>query len=301
MILIITHKLDYTADFVIVKLNERSIPYLRFNCEDYLKYEITVRSDHICINGISDFSAVWYRRVKLPEIQADNESERIYVLGEIDTFISNLWSVIDSKWLSNPFYVAQAENKLYQLKVASQVGFKVPRTLMTTRAEHLVNFLRQNDQTIIKPIGKGRIDYPNEKSKLIFTNIIPNDLADSIEDYTLTPAIFQEHIEKEYELRVTVISDDVYCARVNSQELSVTKLDWRRHPMKFVQYELPEEIKNKCIKMLRILNINFGAFDLIKNKSGEYIFLEVNPNGQWVWIEKDAGLTISESMINFLS
>jgi glutathione synthase/RimK-type ligase-like ATP-grasp enzyme len=304
MILIITHKEDYTTDYVIDKLNKKSIPYFRFNCEDYLSYDIFIEYNFkniISINNINKFTSVWYRRTKLPTIDCENQSERIYLLNEMDTFMHNLFEIIDAKWLSNPISVAAAENKLAQLRLAKELGMNVPTSLITNNISQLKCFINKNSKTIIKPIARGRIDYADNSSKLIFTNIIPEDVINQIDSYTLTPAIYQEYIEKEYELRVTVVEDEIFAASVDSQSFNEAQIDWRRKKMKFEKYNLPEALKNKCRMMLKHLNLSFGAFDFIKATNGDYYFLEVNPNGQWVWIEKDTGLPISESIIKFLS
>jgi glutathione synthase/RimK-type ligase-like ATP-grasp enzyme len=303
VILIITHKEDYTADFIISILNDRKINYFRFNCEDYLSYDIRTtygENVEISINGLSKFSAIWYRRTKLPDIVADNESERIYLLGEIDTFMNNLFSVMDSKWLSHPFFVNVAENKLLQLIIAKRVGMNIPETITTTNIGALRQFCKRYNNTVIKPLGSGRVQYQDNSSKLIFTNQLTSTFVDNADKYVLTPAIYQEMIHKDYELRVTIVGEEVFAARIDSQSDESTKLDWRRSPKKFSPYLLSNDLKTKCIKVLKELNISFGAFDFIRGDDGEYYFLEVNPNGQWVWIEKDTGLLISEAIIRFL-
>src|ERR1700754_933544 len=121
MILIITHKEDYTADYVIDKLNNAGIKYFRFNCEDILHGNISVNlgvSQNLVVANHSDFTSVWYRRTRLPEISAGNEAERLYLLHETDVFLHNLFGIIDAKWLSPPHAVNRAENKLLQLSMA---------------------------------------------------------------------------------------------------------------------------------------------------------------------------------------
>lgn len=304
MILIITHKEDYTADYVIDKLNKFNLPYFRFNCEDYLSYNITLRFgkyNECSINQINNFTSVWYRRTKLPQIKSRNKSELIYLLGEMDTFIHNLFGIIKAKWLSDPVAVANAENKLLQLSLGKEIGFNVPDTLLTTNKQELESFFRKNKFTILKPISSGRVDYEDNTSKLIFTNIINDDVINNINSMELTPAIYQEYIEKDYEIRVTIVGKDCFAAKVQSQNDIESSIDWRRKKIKFERCDLPEEISKKCFSLLKRLNLSFGAFDFIKSKDGEYYFLEVNPNGQWVWIEKDTGQPIADSIINYLS
>ncbi|HEX8333580.1 MAG TPA: hypothetical protein VF622_13250 [Segetibacter sp.] len=303
MILIITHKEDYTSDFLIGKLNSRNIPYFRFNCEDCLKSNISLHFGNAIDHSIltkGQFNAVWYRRTKLPSVTGLREEEELYVLNEIDAFLSNLFQLIKAKWLSRPAALQLAENKLLQLSLAQQIGFNIPKTLVTTNRDDLGDFFRSNEKTIIKPIGSGRVDYADDTAKLIFSNIVPTSVIDKLETFELTPAIFQEYIDKEYELRITVVDNSVFAAKVNSQSDSETIVDWRRKHLVFEPCDIPDEIGSRCLAMLKALNISFGAFDFIKASNGEYYFLEVNPNGQWAWIEMDTGLKISDAIINYL-
>jgi glutathione synthase/RimK-type ligase-like ATP-grasp enzyme len=303
MILVITHKEDYTADFLIDIFNKRKIPYYRFNCEDCLINDISLRfgskQAHKILAG-RQFTSVWYRRTKLPVLKGLQPEEAFYLLNEIEAFLSNLFGIIKLKWLSNPAALRLAENKFLQLTIAEEIGLTVPKTLITTDRSELLRFFDSNDRTIIKPINSGRIDYGDNTSRLIFSNVIPKSIADQIETFDLTPAIFQEYIEKEFEIRVTVVGEEVFAAKVYSQCDEEAVIDWRRKKLKFELCDFPEELMDKCKEMIKRLGISFGAFDFIKDRNGGYYFLEVNPNGQWVWIEHDTGLKISDAIINYL-
>ena len=304
MILIITHKEDYTADFVVEKLNARQIAYHRFNCEDCLDMNLSVRYDssypEILIDNITEFKSIWYRRTKLPNVSAQNREEQLYLMKETDAFMHNLFGLIHGKWLSDPFCIERAENKFLQLSIAKRIGLLVPDTLIGTDRSQAKEFLHKYEKVIVKPISFGRIYYTNGITKLLFSNVVPKDLIDSIEEYDYTPAIFQEYIEKDYEVRITIVGTSIFSAMVDSQLDPESVIDWRRKKRRFEPVNLPIEIEEKCFKMMNELGIAFGAFDLIKHKSGKYWFLEVNPNGQWVWIERDTDLKISDAIINFL-
>ncbi|GEL12033.1 RimK-like ATP-grasp domain-containing protein [Flavobacterium glycines] len=300
-ILIITHKEDYTSDFVINKLNLRNVKYKRFNCEDIINKNYKIDNNFkLEFDGETNFGSVWFRRTKLPIIENQNLAEKAYLLSEYESLLKNLFSTIDAKWLSNPFSIYQAENKLYQLRLAKSLGFKTPNTLVTNSKEDLKTFYFNNSKSvIIKPLSQSRINNNNE-TEYIFTNILKESHIEELEKYDLTPCIFQEKIEKSIELRVTVVGKNVFTAGVNSQILEATKTDWRKEKLEFYPEEIPNDIKEKCISLVKMLNLKFGAIDLIKDKEGNYIFLEINPNGQWAWIENETGLNISDSIINEL-
>jgi glutathione synthase/RimK-type ligase-like ATP-grasp enzyme len=303
MILIITHRTDYTADFVIEKLNKRGLSYFRFNCEnmDEIPY-LYSSSSGLTIDKIDNIHSVWFRRTKLPDINLNNQAEKLYLLNEYDALLNNFYYLLDDrKWLSHPFYVYRAENKLYQHKIAKELGLKLPNTIVTNQSEEVKKFAQDNNHNIIiKPLNSGQIKEADGVST-IFTNRLNKKDISNIHNYAITPAIFQEYIEKDYELRITVVNDKVFSARVDSQQDEETKTDWRKKKLKFTKYQLPDEIANECIELTKRLNISFGAIDMIKSKKGEYVFLEINPNGQWAWLEMDAGLKISDEIITYLT
>jgi glutathione synthase/RimK-type ligase-like ATP-grasp enzyme len=305
MILIITHKGDFTADFVIDKLNKQEIKYYRFNCEDIDKENyLFSKENHFTfqLSNLNSFHSVWFRRTKLPDLQVENESEKLYFLGEYDSLLNNLFMQLNTKkWLSNPTFVYQAENKIFQLQIAQKIGFKIPDTIITNQHSVLKGFLsKHNNNIIVKPLSQGRIR--NDSGlKLIYTSKITTNIIDKIDTYSLTPSIYQEYIAKEYELRITVVNKKVFAAKVDSQKYDGTKTDWRKAKIPFEKYLLPIDIEIKCIELVQKLNLAFGAIDMIKNSKGDYVFLEINPNGQWAWLDIEAGLNISQEIITYLT
>ncbi|MBZ4043710.1 hypothetical protein [Flavobacterium hibisci] len=301
MILIITHKEDYTSDFLIDKLNNTGISYKRLNCEDIDKTNYSIDNNlKFTFDNEYSFKSVWFRRTKLPSIENAKFSERIYIQNEYETLIKNLFSVIDAKWVSEPYSIYRAENKLLQLKLAREIGFNIPKTLVTNSNIELKKFYEQNNQDIIiKPLGVSRI-IQDDSIAFLFTNRLRKEHIDSIENFDLTPCLFQNRIEKEFELRITVVGENVFSAGVDSQSNIETQLDWRKSQLKFFKYKIPNDIKNKCIEIVKKLNLRFGAIDIIKDVNGNYIFLEINPNGQWAWIETQTQLPISDAIINEL-
>ena len=301
MILIITHKEDYTSDFLIDKLNSKGIKYKRLNCEDIDKTNYSIDNNlNFVINNEGSFKSVWFRRTKLPAIENVKFADRIYIQNEYETLLKNLFSVIDSKWLSEPHAIYRAENKLLQLKLAREIGFNIPETLVTNSKIELKKFYEENNQDIIiKPLGMSRI-VKDDSLSFLFTNSLKKEHIDSIENFDLTPCIFQNRVEKELELRITVVGENVFSAGVDSQSNTKTQLDWRKSQLQFFRYNIPKDISAKCIEIVKKLNLKFGAIDLIKDVNGNYVFLEINPNGQWAWIETQTQLPISDAIINEL-
>lgn len=302
MILIITHKLDFTADFLVNILNKRNIAYKRFNCEDILTTDCIFNFTpgfSFSFLGEKYFKSVWFRRTMLPAIDMQSESHRKYIINEIDAFLKNIFSVIDAKWLSVPNAVYHAENKLYQLRIASRLGFNIPETLVTCTHSEVIDFYNKHKQVIVKPISHTRVSCMGN-SEFIFTNKLTDQHIEYILSFDLTPCLFQREIKKKLELRVTVVKDKTFAAQVNSQEDEETLTDWRKKKLAFKVFELPNAIHKLCVELVKELNLLFGAIDLILSPDGTYTFLEINPNGQWVWIETETGLKISDAIIDEL-
>lgn len=303
MILIITHKQDYTVDFVVNKFNKKGIQYKRLNCEDLISTNYCFDFDNektFSYDGVRNFHSVWFRRTKFPEIDNLKQEEKHYILTEYDSLLKNIFVSIEARWLSEPKNVYNAENKTLQLKLAKKIGFNIPQTLVTNDKQKIKEFYLKNDSDIIiKPLAHTRISYSKEVA-FIFTNPVSKELIDSIEQYDINPCIFQKNILKDYEIRVTVIDKKVFASSVFSQSNEETKNDWRKKKMDFNTVEIPKDISDKCVELLQELNIKFGAIDLIKTPNGEYVFLEINPNGQWAWIEMQTGQQMSDEIIKFL-
>ena len=137
--------------------------------------------------------------------------------------------------------------------------------------------------------------------KIVFTSKI-NQVPSNTESIEVSPIFFQKHIPKLADVRVTVVGEHVFATKINSQVHAQTSVDWRSGEM-VLDHErlvLPEKIHRMCIVLLEKLRLKFGAIDFILDKEGEYVFLEINPNGQWAWIEKHTGYEISKTIVNQL-
>jgi hypothetical protein len=302
MILVITHKLDFTADYLINIFNQRGIAYKRFNCEDILITEYAFNlnpSLSYSIFGVEKFTSVWFRRTMIPDLELEMPEERKYILGEIEALMKNIFAILPAKWVSSPNAVYHAENKLYQLQLAQRLGFNIPRTLVTSEKTIISEFYQLHQPIIIKPIFQTRINHP-ESAEFIFTSRVTKDQLDQLDTHDLSPCIFQQEIEKELELRITVVNKQTFAAQVSSQQHEETKTDWRRKKLDFRSFELPSRIHELCIELVRGMGLVFGAIDMILSPDGTYTFLEINPNGQWVWIEQETGMKISEAIIKEL-
>ena len=305
MILIVTHKKDLTADYIVSRFNNLGVRYLRLNTEEIgTRHTISVdysnQNQITLIDGISFFNSVWFRRTAVPNYEFHDSYQKDYYIKDFKHFLDFFWQgVRTDRWLNHPDLCYRAENKLLQLTTAQRVDLSIPETIIVSNKSRLQEFYkRHNEKVILKPICDGRyLDVKGQE--LIFTNQLKKEHLTQ-DDSTIFPIIFQEDIKKEYELRITVVDGKVFSAKVDSQSSEKTKTDWRRGQLKFQPYLLPLDIQKKSIKLMNLLGLKFGAIDLVKTRN-DYVFLEINPIGQWVWIEYHTGLKISDRIIKYLT
>ncbi len=301
MILIVTNRQDQTADFLILELKHRKSDYVRFNTEDFPKNVLlNWKIKDGLIDGyltfpkrqirLNEITSIWYRRPvsPMPALEIiDNEAQN-FVVEESRAALEGLWKTLTCFWVSNPDNIRVAENKLYQLKIAAQAGFYVWPTVVTSDTTSAYAFYQECEGDVIyKPLRKGRL-IRDDKQSFIFTNLIGNDVADEFNNIKYAPCLLQKYIHKSTELRVTVIGEKVFAVAIESQKTLYAIHDWRRSQdnLPHRPFELPAGVECRCKNLVKKLGLEFGALDLIVTPDNEYVFVEINPNGQWAWIQQ---------------
>ncbi len=317
MILIMTNKDDVTTDFIANRLNKIQEPYYRLNTEDLVssvgvnldiaddKYMLINHQNNQIIN-LSSIKSVYYRRPGLPEMSdaSLSKGEVEFVSREVIYLLEGIYKILNDRyWISPVTSIREAENKIYQLLLARDIGFEIPKSLITTSRNKAVAFWHKvQGECVIKPIRNGRVDDP-ENPMVVFTSLITADDIGILDRVNDCPTYLQSQIDKLADIRVTVVGEQVFPAIIYSQEFQETTIDWRKGENARIRHEktkLPSDIENKCIELTKRLNLNFGAIDLVLKKGNRYVFLEINPNGQWGWIEKRLGYDISGAIVDLL-
>lgn len=317
IILFITNKEDITTDFIVNKLNKLGESYYRLNTEDLISkiginfdfenhdFEIIDHSKNLIINT-KNIRSVYYRRPKLPllDYYSIKFGEKKFLLSEITYLLEGFYKILfDKFWISPVFSIREAENKIYQLIKAKKLGFEIPKSLITTNEEKAKYFIElKNQDCVIKAIKTGFIE-DNEDPKIIFTSLLKKENLNSLYRVKYFPTFFQNKIDKEADIRITVVGNKIFPAKIKSQAFEDSKIDWRKGSNPTLEYEhfdIPKKLEEKCLKLTKIFGLKFSAIDLILNKNNKYIFLELNPNGQWAWIEKKLEFDISGEITKLL-
>ena len=165
----------------------------------------------------------------------------------------------------------------------------------------------ETEKPLILFIENDNVWIDDEYEYVFYGQKVASDLlsAQPKEAFTQTVSFVQEYVEKEFELRVTVVGRKVFACKIDSQCMDEDKgkVDWRQgydFGLKHEPFDLPASVEDFCRNYLHEMCLNFGCFDFIVTPQGEYVFLECNPNGQWLWIELLTGQKISVAIAECL-
>lgn len=256
-----------------------------------------------------DIGSIWYRRPSAPNPNNNvNKCYHEFTQNETQKTLWGMWTCLDKDtfWMNHPETHAKLEfNKAYQMKIASNLGMKIPETCISNDPDEIYSFFKKwNDSMIIKASGGKSVFNENNQRLMLYTSIVSEEeLKKYLEDIKLSPVMAQEYVHKKIELRITIVGGKIFTCAIYSQDSHRTKIDWRHYDFKNVRheiYQLPEQVEKQLLELMKSLSLNFGAIDMILTPEGEYVFLEVNPSGQWGWIENLTGMPISKSIAELL-
>lgn len=318
-VLILSNSLDIHADDVADALAKYGTEYLRLNTDEWYSKNICVHMEYpengyVYVNGLpqlnlTDITSVLYRRPLTIDPPVDDLNQRKFASGEINELFRQMWYAIQhAKWVNSPLDLEFARRKYSQLIIAGNLGLTIPRTCVTNSPEQAKRFIRQFDKAIYKTMKAPVIDLHGDGIQWgVPTTVLTVEHIERLDLIVPSGGIFQEYIEKAYEVRVTIIGDTVYSAKIKSQESTEhdAHIDWRDGvaygDVKVESYNLPNKVSDACKGVLREYGLHFGAIDLIRTLDGDYVFLELNPNGQWLWIEDMTNQPLLDGMVRLLS
>ncbi|OGK21892.1 hypothetical protein A3C23_00910 [Candidatus Roizmanbacteria bacterium RIFCSPHIGHO2_02_FULL_37_13b] len=287
--------------------------YVEYNPKENEPLTFVLRVKKYTLN---DFSGLWFRKPHLwleSEDQHDHDPDKMmsimYKRNEIIAMFSR--GIMNEAQKKGIFIINSIDllmlssNKLDQLNTANKLGFSIPETLISADYDSLLSFISNHDgKAVIKNIVTSQIRY-GKYSRLFFT--IPITKNKFVNYHKLKPIDYplflQEEIEKKIELRITIIGKKVFATALDSQSTKLGKTDWRREipeNIKHSVYILPIEIEKGCLDLLRHYHLQFGTIDMAVTPEGKYVFFELNPNGQYLWIENLTKQPLSKAIAELL-
>ena len=310
MILIISHEKDGHYQAVRKELEGENYPYrlLDLSCfpsaaQLTMSFLPNAYNDTVLHHSgnelhLSEVGAVWWRRPQQFTLHADLKGsvEANFTHGECHCAVHGMWLLPHAGWINHPVNDEVASRKVYQLKVATEAGLIIPKTCVTSNPDHARAF--------IESLGIGEVIYKSfsaSEQAWRETRLLKEEELDKLINVQYAPVIFQECIHADLDLRITVIGDQIFPAAIYSQDTAY-KVDYRMnyHVAKIVHHPLPDNINKQLLQLMRSLGLVYGAIDMRKRHNGEYVFLEVNPAGQWLFMENPTGMPITKTLAHQL-
>jgi len=269
---------------------------------------------------LHDIGAVWFRRWML-----DRRHEMAAVLDETGTgghklhydlrrhltqesrkLSDCIFSAFSGRpWLSHPKRASL--NKLDVLARAARLGFITPTTLVTTERAELQRFHERYGKVITKPIGDVDMFVDGERSHFLFTTALDRAAIDDLPEQ-FAPSLFQEQVDKDYELRIFYLDGTSHAMAIFSQSDAQTRTDFRRYnrerPNRTVPYRLPAETAERIRSLMDDLGLETGSIDLLHvrepTRDGSEVFLEINPVGQFGMVSKPCNYRLERRVAEHL-
>lgn len=247
---------------------------------------------------IVDVSAVWNRR-RLPPRSISlfpDPGHQDFAARNWDRLIQALERLTPySTWINKTATHDSAGNKPYQLMLAASVGLCIPETVITNDPLRVRELLERHERVICKSLEISRkIDNPK-------TILLDSTAISKLASLPHCPAIFQECIPVLRDIRVIVVGDVTFAAEVNTSA-GADEIDWRVDPSnRWRRHELPLTVTEKCVQIVRALDLLYGAIDLRLRPDGQYVFFETNPGGQYFFVEAWTGMSISREIARRLA
>lgn len=315
-VLVVTETDDLTADMVIAELNQREIPVARVNPSDFgdrltMSARFGTSEPGAAEPGaesptgrlatpsrtveLDQVRSVYWRRPTWPAFEHLDDEDARYATAQVRHGLGGtLYALPHALYVNHPLRNHAADFKPAQLALAERLGLAIAPTLVSNRIEDIRDFITAHDQVIYKslrwtPYRRGEVNCST------WTEPVTVDELD--ESVIVTPHLFQACIDKIADVRVTIVGEQIFAVRIDSD-----LLDWRADysALSYTVVDLPARLEKTLQSYLEHCGLVFGCFDLAIDAAGEYTWIELNPNGQWGWLETEAGVPITAAITDLL-
>lgn len=323
MVLILSVRHDISTDLVMDWLNLHNIPVLRINGdEDKFSFHKVDSSGIYFMNNqtsevinLSKFKACWWRRfgIRLEHYYPKDSYKVNDIIYGIESIVPNYIKneivhlhnyVLNRLYNDIPINLGSPKldlNRLLVLEEAQDIGLAIPSYAIITSSKQLQEYQNIYGEVVSKAIKDGIYDIIENERFYTYTELIDPNFVKENTDTPFAPSLIMKKIEKEFEIRSFYIDGQFFSMAIFSQGSEHTKIDYRIKPPKVeVPYKLPQDIENKLRQLYNNLNLNTGSADLIVTPSNEFVFLEINPVGQFGMTSVPCNYNLEEKIAKYL-
>lgn len=243
-----------------------------------------------------DVEAIWWRRpVPLRADPGLSEADAAFACRQAEEALAGLAASLGVRWVNDPWRDAAASRKPLQLAAAERAGLRVPRTLVTSEPARARAFLEAVPGACVhKALHATAGDWHPTR------RIGPDDLS-RLDALRLAPVILQEHVAG-VDVRVTVAGEALFAAAIDARGTGSPD-DFRPafDAARVERCALPADVERRLRALVAALGLSYAALDLRRGEDGEHWFLEVNPSGQWRFVEERTAQPITAAVARLLA
>jgi hypothetical protein len=322
MILIFTERADLNSRIVLSYLNNHREPFEVFLEDDAIEleyfidrnsFDYRVYKNHRFVCSSDEVKSVWYRRTDIQVYrfgtgEFSQEGLATYSKEHMKTRYEQIQRCFHAKKCLGKFGYGNY-NKIEFLERCTALNMEIPKTLITRSKQRLMEFWKDcNEEVITKSLAfpYERINYSEsgemDSYQLGYTVPVGEAELGSLPEF-FDLSIFQEKLDKLFEIRTIYLDGKVYSEAIFSQSRDVAALDYRLgydSGMRMCNYTLPEVIEKQVVQLMKELDLNFGSLDIVVTKDKRYVFLEVNPNGQYGAVSQTTNSNVDYEVAKFL-
>ncbi|MFJ6013037.1 ATP-grasp ribosomal peptide maturase [Streptomyces sp. NPDC092952] len=304
---VVTNLEDPTADLVIDELHDRGVPVVRFDSGDFpatlscsarIGGELTQWRGSVVtpsrVAELGDVRSLYYRRPSGFAFPHLDEQDARFAAAQARFGLGGvLVSLPDCLYVNHPNRIGDAEYKPAGLAAAASSGFRLPPTLITNRPDDARAFIKEHGPTIFKPLSVPLYLRDGVSQTVGVAEVAVEEIDDGVAG---TMHLFQSLIDKDADVRVTVIGDQIFAVRIDCDLLD-WRTDYTTHTYSVIP--TPPDVERAIFAYLRHFGLVFGAFDFALTRD-EWTFIECNPSGQWAWMEPPTGLPMTAALADLL-
>jgi ATP-GRASP peptide maturase of grasp-with-spasm system len=327
MILIFTIKYDYSSTKVIEWLNHYGVRVIRINGDDDIYKFKKIDSTGIYFTNtitnklvnLKEAKSCWWRRTGISKrhfmspIVAENSNEPEL---DLSLFTNTKSTYINDEYIALKEYIFNTIyetcdinlgkpifnlNRLIVTDIAKKHKFKVPNFEIINNGEQLLNSKNSLGKIVTKAISNGIYEILKSHRFYTYTELVEPNFYSVNKNITFFPSLITELIEKKMEIRTFFIDDQFYSMAIFSQSNEKTKIDFRKYAdNKNEPYKLPNEIEQRLLSVFKEIDLNCGSVDLIVDKNDNFVFLEINPVGQYAMTGEPCNYNLDKLIANYL-
>jgi hypothetical protein len=217
---------------------------------------------------------------------------------KLKTFVGLVGSITrlaGPRWLTSVDSMLRAEDRLFQLQTAADLGIRVPVTMVTSDATAVID--RLGESFVVKPLGSGYFWRDGTPHAVFCSRLTASDLQEV--DLGAVPFVAQEEIHAGQHLRVVTVGGTAWIARLNALDFP---LDWRQDEAAHLSWNshTDGDVERMAVELAGRLNVGYSSQDWLEDGDGA-VFVDLNPGGQWLFLPDEVARPVTVAIALFLA